>query len=767
VAIGTSTLLGSEKLRVVGNITMNGNIITDSGSSFTTSSGSATIDGFAGVLLKGNGTTGLSVNSTGTLVTITNSLTLSALSTGVLHSSVSGVVSSSLIVNADVNASAAIDGSKINSTFGAQNVSTTTGFVGPSLDTGTTSDLLLKRNGTQIASLQSTGLSVTGSTTSSTVFLGSAGTAGAPTYSFSSDTDTGLYNVGANVCGISTNGVVRLQVSDNTLTFTQAASNTDGPSLLVLTGGAHNPLTASSEVVDVNVNLARTVTFSAGALTTQRAMLVQAPTYAFVSASTLTNTATLAISGAPIAGTNATITNTWALWVQGGATRFDGTIDCPGVGTNSLRIGSGTTAIGLNAIAIGTNAAADNSDLCIGTNSSITGGAAQTVVIGHGINTASSFGTTIGYNAINYNSGVSIGQGASSGTNGVAVGRQAGSGGSGTICIGDSSTGSGTNNIGIGRNSSVSGSGGAQDSIGIGASCATGFGQVICIGSGAAATAANQALLGGANTSITNLFIGKGVSSATPATNVTIQSTAGSGAAVSGSNLILTPGKAGDAATAGGLFKIQTSPAGSGTSLVDALTVAASGAVTMTSPTINYGTSQNGVWKNSYFQLRPPPGGAANPVLTQIGTSPIYAMKWAVNDKIYLYMSMPHDYTIGTNIYFIVNWFSDGTSTNTVVWQLTYYFARGNAQDAFALGGAGTVISITQAPTGTAYTHMTAESAAITIANLEPDAMIIAELKRVTNGGTDNTNGIFAIESSIAYQSNTPGTKNRNPNFYT
>jgi hypothetical protein len=187
----------------------------------------------------------------------------------------------------------------------------------------------------------------------------------------------------------------------------------------------------------------------------------------------------------------------------------------------------------------------------------------------------------------------------------------------------------------------------------------------------------------------------------------------------------------------------------------------------MTSPTINYGTSQNGVWSNIYFQIRPPAGGAANPTLAQVGTSVIYALKWAINDKVYLYMSIPHDYSVGTNIYFVVDWFSDGTSTNTVVWQFTYYSARGTAQDSFAFGGAGTTISITQAPQGTAYRHMTAESSAITIANLEPDTMIMAELKRVTNGGSDNTDGIFGVEMSIAYQTNTPGTKNRNPNFYT
>jgi hypothetical protein len=53
-------------------------------------------------------------------------------------------------------------------------------------------------------------------------------------------------------------------------------------------------------------------------LVTQRAFRVSAPTYEFVGPSTITDAATLAISGAPIAGTNATITNSYALWVESG-----------------------------------------------------------------------------------------------------------------------------------------------------------------------------------------------------------------------------------------------------------------------------------------------------------------------------------------------------------------------------------------------------------------------------------------------------------------
>lgn len=95
---------------------------------------------------------------------------------------------------------------------------------------------------------------------------------------------------------------------------------------LTLTGAANTGLTASTEAVDVRFNLARTVQFAVGALATQRAFLIEAPTYAFAAASTLTTAATLAISGSPVAGTNATITNRYALWVQSGISDFDGPV---------------------------------------------------------------------------------------------------------------------------------------------------------------------------------------------------------------------------------------------------------------------------------------------------------------------------------------------------------------------------------------------------------------------------------------------------------
>lgn len=117
-----------------------------------------------------------------------------------------------------------------------------------------------------------------------------------------------------------------LAVTLNGSTFTQSVATSGSPTALSIVGGAHTTLTASTEATDINFNLARTVQFATGALATQRAVRIQAPTYGFVGASTITDAATVSISGAPVAGTNATITNAYALWVQGGTTQLDGNL---------------------------------------------------------------------------------------------------------------------------------------------------------------------------------------------------------------------------------------------------------------------------------------------------------------------------------------------------------------------------------------------------------------------------------------------------------
>lgn len=95
---------------------------------------------------------------------------------------------------------------------------------------------------------------------------------------------------------------------------------------LTVVSAPHTGQTAGAEVTDVYFDFTRVKTWATGAITTQREFLIDAPTYAFAGASTVTNAATVAIVGAPNAGTNATITNAYALWAQSGSSRFDGNV---------------------------------------------------------------------------------------------------------------------------------------------------------------------------------------------------------------------------------------------------------------------------------------------------------------------------------------------------------------------------------------------------------------------------------------------------------
>lgn len=118
-------------------------------------------------------------------------------------------------------------------------------------------------------------------------------------------------------------GTTRYIFGARDLSFTPNIRTSGTGHVFTLTSPASTGLTASTEVNGLVYSLSTNRQWATGALTTQREFLINAPTYRFVGASTITNAATLAITGSPIAGTNATITNSMALWIQGGVFRFD------------------------------------------------------------------------------------------------------------------------------------------------------------------------------------------------------------------------------------------------------------------------------------------------------------------------------------------------------------------------------------------------------------------------------------------------------------
>lgn len=121
--------------------------------------------------------------------------------------------------------------------------------------------------------------------------------------------------------------------------------NTGGTSgLFKLLASASTGQTASTEIRFAFLDLSAITTWATGALTNERAVYIAAPTLAFAGASTVTNAATVYIDRAPQAGTNATITNAYALWVDAGDVRFDGAIIGGSITISGLTAGRVTFA---------------------------------------------------------------------------------------------------------------------------------------------------------------------------------------------------------------------------------------------------------------------------------------------------------------------------------------------------------------------------------------------------------------------------------------
>lgn len=130
---------------------------------------------------------------------------------------------------------------------------------------------------------------------------------------FDTETPGGTINIGqasATTINIGSSVTDIALINSNTIRLWQN-NVTHGTDAIDIKGGTITGITASTEQIGININQSATKTWNAGALALQREVSIAAPTYAFASASIITEAATLAINGGPNAGANATITNTW------------------------------------------------------------------------------------------------------------------------------------------------------------------------------------------------------------------------------------------------------------------------------------------------------------------------------------------------------------------------------------------------------------------------------------------------------------------------
>jgi hypothetical protein len=140
-------------------------------------------------------------------------------------------------------------------------------------------------------------------------------------------------------------------------------------------------------------------------------------------------------------------------------------------------------------------------------------------------------------------------------------------------------------------------------------------------------------------------------------------------------------------------------------------------------------------------------------------------LKFDVND--YAYVSafhVGHDIKPGGKAYVHVHWSTSGISTLPVRWEFQISRALGHNQAYFS---AETAYVVEQSSNGGAWRHMIAEVSdlqAITL--IEPDELILVTVRRLSNGATDNPDGIFGLLCDFHYEADRDTTINKAPNFY-
>ncbi|MDL2342456.1 MAG: hypothetical protein QFB87_05265 [Patescibacteria group bacterium] len=142
--------------------------------------------------------------------------------------------------------------------------------------------------------------------------------------------------------------------------------------------------------------------------------------------------------------------------------------------------------------------------------------------------------------------------------------------GAAAVAIGVNASASGSQAIAIGANSVA----GPSESIAIGRQTSAGFAGSIALGSLAVTTATNQLVIGGNGSTISNAFIGNGVTNTAPAA-FTLQGTGGSGTDIAGASVTIAGGQ-GTGTGAGGGLNFQIAKPGTTGSTLNGLSTVAS-----------------------------------------------------------------------------------------------------------------------------------------------------------------------------------------------
>jgi hypothetical protein len=173
-------------------------------------------------------------------------------------------------------------------------------------------------------------------------------------------------------------------------------------------------------------------------------------------------------------------------------------------------------------------------------------------------------------------------------------------------------------------------------------------------------------------------------------------------------------------------------------------------------------------WRDLTADIQVRGSGPNDPNFTTYTGTTLRAYQFSAGtmNEVFFVFHVPHDWVPGTDIYFHAHWSNATAVPNTgdVIWSFDYTFAKGFGQEAFP---AVSTVSVTAACPATRYTHNISETAAVTIAAMEVDGLILVRGYRDAAAAGDTcTDAVFLHTMDIHYQSSNMSTKNKAPNFY-
>lgn len=137
-----------------------------------------------------------------------------------------------------------------------------------------------------------------------------------------------------------------------------------------------------------------------------------------------------------------------------------------------------------------------------------------------------------------------------------------------------------------------------------------------------------------------------------------------------------------------------------------------------------------------------------------------YTMAGTGVDELHGLFHILHDYKPGSTVNFHCHWSPTVAAAGNVVFGFQYSYARGYGVDTFS---APATVTVTQAASGAVNTHQIAETADVTIANLETDGIILVRFYRDGDNVADTYGSAVNIYTfDMHYQTDRYATSARN-----